>query len=70
VCGPRGGSSWAGEWPERPVDVDGLNNALGDCLHAESKRGNGGWPASEGPQWRWRVAHLKKDGSGATLVAS
>jgi hypothetical protein len=30
--GPRGGASWAGEWPERPIDVDGLSNALGDDL--------------------------------------
>jgi hypothetical protein len=29
---PRGGASWAREWPERPIDVDGLGNALGDGL--------------------------------------
>jgi hypothetical protein len=41
---PQGGASWAGEWLERLVDVDGLGNALGDGL--------------------------KRNGSGATLVAS
>jgi hypothetical protein len=32
-----------------------FNNALGDGLHVESKRGNGGRSVSEGPQRRWRV---------------
>jgi hypothetical protein len=67
---PLGRASWAGECPERPIDVDGLSNTLSDGLHAESKRGKGGWPVSEGPQRRWRAAHLKKDGSGATPVAT
>jgi hypothetical protein len=29
---PRGGASWAREWLERPIDVDGLGNALSDGL--------------------------------------
>jgi hypothetical protein len=57
-----GGSSWGRQ--------RGLGNALGDGLHAESKQGKGGRSASEGPQRRWRAAHLKKDGSGATPAAS
>jgi hypothetical protein len=56
---------------ELPVGVgNGLCNALGDSLQVESKQGKGGWSASEGPQRRWHAAHLKRDGSGATLVAS
>jgi hypothetical protein len=70
VHSPLGRASWARECPERPVDVDGLGNTLGDSLHAESKRGKGGWPASEGPHRQWCAAHLKKDGSGATPVAT
>jgi hypothetical protein len=50
--------------------VDGHGNALGDGLHVKSKRGKGGRSTSEGPQRRWRAAHLKKDDSGATPVAS
>jgi hypothetical protein len=68
--GPWGGASWAGEWPERPIDVDGLINALDDGLHEESKWGKGGRSTLERPQRWWRAAHLKKDGSDATPVAS
>jgi hypothetical protein len=50
--------------------MDGLGNALGDGPHAESKWGKGGRVVSEGPLWQWRGAHLKRDGSGSTLVAS
>jgi hypothetical protein len=50
--------------------MDGLGNALGDGLHAESKWGKGGQSVSEGPHRRWCAAHLKTDGSGTTLVAS
>jgi hypothetical protein len=68
--GPRGGASWAGEWLEQSIDVDGLGNALGDGLHAASKRGMGGWAALDGARRPWRMAHLKRNGNGTTLVAS
>jgi hypothetical protein len=45
--GVDGGSSWGRRC--------GLDNALSDGLHAESKQGKGGQSTSEGPQPRWRV---------------
>jgi hypothetical protein len=50
VHGPRGGASWAGEWLERPVDVDGLS---------------GGWsrwrPVTLGwPLLRWLVGEVAR----------
>jgi hypothetical protein len=50
--------------------VDGLDNALSNGQHVESKWGKAERSASKGPLRQWRVAHLKRDNSGTTLVAS